>query len=153
MEPKDQNSEQFPLFNLYPMPSGVSSSLNSVGFNTNEEQADNSLEVSVNKLIKSQLDEIVTSDLSKLNHHEIPLARVKKIMKADEDVKMINAETPAIFGKACELFIIELTHRAWVHTEESKRRTLQRSDIIMCIFKTDIFDFMQEIITQEKKNY
>jgi nuclear transcription factor Y gamma len=38
---------------------------------------------------------------------------------------MISAEAPILFAKACEMFIIELTIRAWVHTEESKRRTLQ----------------------------
>ena len=38
---------------------------------------------------------------------------------------MISAEAPVLFSKACEIFIIELTHRAWFHTEESKRRTLQ----------------------------
>jgi len=68
----------------------------------------------------------------------LPLARVKKIMKSDEDVrvshyyffnllkkpKMISAEAPVLFAKACELFIIELTHRAWQYTEEGKRRTL-----------------------------
>ena len=57
-------------------------------------------------------------------------------MKSDEDVrvlsrnkisffKMISAEAPVVFAKACELFIVELTHRAWLHTEEGKRRTLQ----------------------------
>jgi len=38
---------------------------------------------------------------------------------------MISAEAPVIFAKACEMFILELTMRAWTHTEENKRRTLQ----------------------------
>ena len=46
-------------------------------------------------------------------------------MKSDEDVKMISAETPILFAKACEMFIIELTYRSWVYTEQAKRRTLQ----------------------------
>jgi nuclear transcription factor Y, gamma len=37
---------------------------------------------------------------------------------------MISAESPVIFAKACEIFIVELTYRAWMHTEEAKRRTL-----------------------------
>ncbi len=56
---------------------------------------------------------------------ELPLARIKKIMKLDDDVKMISAEVPILFAKAAEIFIHELTLRAWLHTEESKRRTLQ----------------------------
>ena len=55
----------------------------------------------------------------------MPLARIKKIMKLDEEVKMISAEAPIIFAKAAEIFIQEVTIRAWMHTEENKRRTLQ----------------------------
>lgn len=40
---------------------------------------------------------------------------------------MIGSEAPVIVAKACEIFIRELTLRAWEHTEESKRRTLQVS--------------------------
>lgn len=42
---------------------------------------------------------------------------------------MIGSEAPVIVAKACEIFIRELTLRAWEHTEESKRRTLQVSSI------------------------
>jgi len=42
---------------------------------------------------------------------------------------MISAEAPVLFAKACEMFILELTHRAWAQTEEEKRRTLELSDI------------------------
>lgn len=46
-------------------------------------------------------------------------------MKLDDDVKMISAEAPLLFAKAAEIFIHELTLRAWIHTEDNKRRTLQ----------------------------
>jgi hypothetical protein len=62
---------------------------------------------------------------------------------------MISAETPALFAKACELFIMELTLRAWEHTEESKRKTLQRSDISAAISKTDTYDFLIDIVPRE----
>jgi len=81
---------------------------------------------------------------------ELPLARIKKIMKLDEDVKMISAEAPAVFAKAAELFISELTLRAWVHAEENKRRTLQRNDIAMAISKYDQFDFLIDIVPREE---
>ena len=75
--------------------------------------------------------------------------RIKKIMKLDEDVKMISAEAPVLFGKACEMFIHELTMRAWVHTEDNKRRTLQRNDIAMAITKYDQFDFLIDIVPRD----
>mmetsp|Transcript_19841 Transcript_19841/g.34142 ORF Transcript_19841/g.34142 Transcript_19841/m.34142 type:complete len:187 (-) Transcript_19841:890-1450(-) len=73
----------------------------------------------------------------------------KKIMKSDEDVRMISAEAPVLFSKACEMFILELTLRSWIHTEENKRRTLQRNDIAAAISKTDIFDFLIDIVPRE----
>jgi nuclear transcription factor Y, gamma len=70
-------------------------------------------------------------------------------MKADEDVKMISAEAPILFAKGCDIFITELTMRAWIHAEESKRRTLQRSDIAQAISKSDMFDFLIDIVPRE----
>ncbi|KAE8899876.1 hypothetical protein PF007_g4485 [Phytophthora fragariae] len=81
--------------------------------------------------------------------HQLPLARIKKIMKTDEDVRMISAEAPVLFAKACEMFILELSLRAWIHTEENKRRTLQRNDIAMAITKTDVFDFLIDIVPRD----
>ncbi|CAM8911611.1 unnamed protein product [Rhodiola kirilowii] len=82
-------------------------------------------------------------------NHSLPLARIKKIMKADEDVRMISAEAPVIFARACEMFIFELTLRSWNHTEENKRRTLQKNDIAAAIGRTDIFDFLVDIVPRE----
>lgn len=39
--------------------------------------------------------------------------------------QMISAEVPILFSKAASIFIRELTLRAWIQTEEAKRRTLQ----------------------------
>lgn len=80
----------------------------------------------------------------------LPLARIKKIMKLDEDVKMISAEAPLLFAKAAEIFIHELTLRSWLHTEDNKRRTLQRNDIAMAIAKYDQFDFLIDIVPREE---
>ncbi|KAF3503194.1 hypothetical protein F2Q69_00040103 [Brassica cretica] len=84
-------------------------------------------------------------------NHQLPLARIKKIMKADEDVRMISAEAPILFAKACEIFILELTIRSWLHAEENKRRTLQENDIAAAITRTDIFDFLVDIVPREEE--
>ncbi|KAG0199470.1 hypothetical protein BGX28_007268 [Mortierella sp. GBA30] len=82
--------------------------------------------------------------------HHLPLARIKKVMKTDDDAKMISADAPMIFDKGCDMFITELTLRAWIHAEENKRRTLQRSDIAAAIAKTDTFDFLIDIVPREE---
>lgn len=84
--------------------------------------------------------------------------------------QMISAEAPVLFAKACEMFIHELTLRAWIHTDENKRRTLQvrlsrglsfshsffpflidspslqRNDIATAIARNDTFDFLIDIV-------
>jgi histone H3/H4 len=79
-------------------------------------------------------------------HNDLPLARIKRIMKSDEDVRMISAEAPVLFAKACELFILELTVRSWSFSQHHKRRTLQKEDIKEAIQRTDIFDFLVDVI-------
>ena len=46
------------------------------------------------------------------------------------------------------MFILELTARSWNHSEENKRRTLQRNDISAAVRRTDIFDFLVSLVPQ-----
>ena len=73
-------------------------------------------------------------------------------MKADPEVKMISAEAPILFAKGCDAFNTELTMRAWIHAEENKRRTLQRSDIASVLAKSDMFDFLIDITSHEESH-
>merc|ERR1719183_2459779 len=97
-----------------------------------------------------KIQEMNPDDVTTFRHHALPLARIKKIMKTDEDVKMISAEAPVLFAKACELFIRDLTKRSWLHAEENKRRTLQRNDIAAAIGKADEFDCLIDIVPREE---
>ncbi|KAI1847777.1 hypothetical protein JX265_009205 [Neoarthrinium moseri] len=93
------------------------------------------------------------SDSHDYKLHQLPLARIKKVMKADPEVKMISAEAPILFAKGCDIFITELTMRAWIHAEENKRRTLQRSDIASALAKSDMFDFLIDIVPREEASH
>eukprot|EP00475_Leptophrys_vorax_P018904 TRINITY_DN2581_c0_g1_i1.p1 TRINITY_DN2581_c0_g1~~TRINITY_DN2581_c0_g1_i1.p1 ORF type:complete len:180 (+),score=43.45 TRINITY_DN2581_c0_g1_i1:51-590(+) len=83
-------------------------------------------------------------------HHELPLARIKKIMKNDEDVSMISGEALSLFAKACELFILDLTMRSWANAEENKRKTLQRSNVAAAVTQCEMFDFLIDIIPRDE---
>ncbi|KAK8942229.1 Nuclear transcription factor Y subunit C-1 [Platanthera guangdongensis] len=96
----------------------------------------------------NQIHEI--EQASDFKNYSLPLARIKKIMKADEEVRMISAEVPVLFSKASELFIMELTLRSWMHAEENKRKTLQKNDILAAITRTDIFDFLVDIVPRDE---
>jgi nuclear transcription factor Y gamma len=86
------------------------------------------------------------ADPAEFKAQQLPLARIKKIMKSDEDVRMISAEAPVLFAKACELFVLELTLRAWAAAEEARRRTLQRSDVAAAVHRTEVFDFLVDVV-------
>ena len=109
-----------------------------------------SLSSSLSKFWSSQMEEMMNLPIGDeqdfKNHNDLPLARIKRIMKSDEDVRMISAEAPVLFAKACEMFILELTLRSWAYSESNKRRTLQKEDIQMAIQRTDIFDFLVDVI-------
>ncbi|CAD5207565.1 unnamed protein product [Bursaphelenchus okinawaensis] len=79
---------------------------------------------------------------------ELPLARIKKIMKIDEQVKslMISGEGPIMVAKACEFFIEELTLRAWIHAEQTRRKTLNKSDISNATTQSEMFDFLVDLV-------
>mmetsp|Transcript_18900 Transcript_18900/g.27889 ORF Transcript_18900/g.27889 Transcript_18900/m.27889 type:complete len:317 (+) Transcript_18900:56-1006(+) len=89
--------------------------------------------------------------------HELPLARIKKIMRLEDDLRdegigrfMISGDAPIVLSKAAELFISELTLRAGGQTEENKRRTLQRHDICTAVGKVDTYDFLIDIIPRDE---
>ncbi|KAK7332297.1 hypothetical protein VNO80_29047 [Phaseolus coccineus] len=106
-----------------------------------------SLEQKLEKFWAEKWQEVKETSDSK--NHCLPLARIKRIMKADGEVRMVSAEAPVVFAKACEMFIMELTMRAWNNTEENRRRTLSKSDIASAMSKSDMYDFLVDIVPRE----
>ncbi|PKU74817.1 nuclear transcription factor Y subunit C-2-like [Dendrobium catenatum] len=76
----------------------------------------------------------------------LSLTTIKKIMETDEDVQMIDDEALVVFACAYEMFILELTHRAWTHAEKNKHQTLQKNDIVAAIRQTDRLEFLEDIV-------
>ncbi|KAK4771589.1 hypothetical protein SAY87_032121 [Trapa incisa] len=91
--------------------------------------------------------------ITDFKHHNLPLARIKKIMKADDEVNMISAEAPILFARACEMFIMELTLRSWNHTEENKRKVLQKNDVVAAVNETETFDFLVDTVPREEPRH
>ena len=86
---------------------------------------------------------------------DLPLSRVKRVMKADGDVRMVSAEAPVVFARACAMFILDLTLRSWFEATCKDRRTIQREDVHDAILKADVYDFLVDIVNgvleQEKE--
>ncbi|KAK4706454.1 hypothetical protein R3W88_033990 [Solanum pinnatisectum] len=68
------------------------------------------------------------------NNLLLPPTRIKKIMKKDEDVRMVAAEAPILLAKACELFIQDLTLRC------------REDDLTDVIMQSDNFDFLLDVV-------
>ena len=54
---------------------------------------------------------------------------VKQIIKRSENVGNVSVEAAGILSKACELFIMDLSHRSWIFTEERSAKKLTPGDI------------------------
>ena len=79
---------------------------------------------------------------------KLPLARIKRLMKVEEDVKVIAQEVTVLFAFVTEKFIEEMTLRAWLFTMEGKRKILQGSDIFKAVKTSKSFDFLHQIIME-----
>lgn len=83
----------------------------------------------------------------------LPLSRIKKVMKLEDDIReetcMISGEAPVVFAKACEIFILELSKRAWIISEEGKRRTLLKSDLAKAAASSELYDFLLDVVPRE----
>jgi nuclear transcription factor Y, gamma len=74
--------------------------------------------------VKEEIETLSHDNLEAFKEVKLPVARIKKIMKSDQDVRMISIEAPILFSKACELFIMELTHKAWFYAKREERKTI-----------------------------
>jgi len=76
------------------------------------------------------------------NGLNFPIARIKKIMKADPDVNIISSDALFYVTKATEQFVGLLAGAAYQHTAQSARKTVQGRDVQACIERTDCLAFL-----------
>ena len=77
--------------------------------------------------------------------NDLPLARIKRIMKSDEDVRMISAEAPVVLARACELFVLELTLRA-AKGQENEKVITRGADVVAAIKNAATMDFLRGVV-------
>ncbi|CAJ1843015.1 unnamed protein product [Sphenostylis stenocarpa] len=101
---------------------------------------------------EKQLLDIQVAEAFK-SQHKLPLARIRRIMKTEGDVQMVSAETPMLMSKACEIFIQELTFRAWMRAEESNKSTVQPCDVAKVIMQNDAMHFLTGIVPYNLQHF
>ncbi|KAH6822243.1 hypothetical protein C2S53_009663 [Perilla frutescens var. hirtella] len=136
------------LHNFMPMPS---SSVH-VGHDQNEEERRacymNKLKANMESFWRERLSEIYVR-----TPNSLPLTRIRKVIKSDGKVEMISADTPVLFAKACEIFVMELTLHASMHTQENKRQMMQRSDIADAIRNEHLLSFLNHVVPMEPHHH
>lgn len=115
-------------------------------------------------------DDDVKDEVDQFKHQSLPLARIKKVMRLDEDVGMIANEVTILLEKACQssslslsfssfssvvaetdsnyvvVFIQEITCRAHTVALASKRRTIAKTDVATAVQSSSTFDFLIDIV-------
>jgi len=80
----------------------------------------------------------------------LPLARVKRIVKTDPDIKLISGDAAFLITRATELFIQLLAKEAHNETVKNKRKILQYNDLSHIVNNRDEMEFLRDIIPEKK---
>ncbi|EDQ89128.1 uncharacterized protein MONBRDRAFT_25749 [Monosiga brevicollis MX1] len=75
----------------------------------------------------------------------LPLARIKRICKADPDVTNISAEATHLLAFATQLFIDYTTQLAANRTLRVQRKTLALQDLFACFDQNECYEFLEDI--------
>lgn len=79
---------------------------------------------------------------------KFPVARIKRIMQADEDVGKVAQVTPIAVSKALELFMISLVTKAAKEAKERNSKRVTASHLKQAVVKDEVLDFLADIIAK-----
>jgi len=77
---------------------------------------------------------------------KFPVARIKRIMQADEEVGKVAQVTPVAVNKALELFMIGLVTGAAERAREKGGKRVTAQHLKMVVEADEQFDFLGEIV-------
>ncbi|KAL5335466.1 histone-fold-containing protein [Aspergillus crustosus] len=79
---------------------------------------------------------------------KFPVARIKRIMQADEDVGKVAQVTPIAVSKALELFMISLVTKAAKEAKDRNSKRVTASHLKQAVTKDEVLDFLADIIAK-----
>ncbi|CAG8126764.1 unnamed protein product [Penicillium olsonii] len=79
---------------------------------------------------------------------KFPVARIKRIMQADEDVGKVAQVTPIAVSKALELFMISLVTKAAQEAKDRNSKRVTASHLKHAVAKDEVLDFLADIIAK-----
>jgi Dr1-associated corepressor len=79
-------------------------------------------------------------------HTKFPVARIKRIMQADEDVGKVAQVTPTAVSKALELFMISLVTKSAAKAREKGSKKVTAGHLKGVVVGDESFDFLLDIV-------
>ncbi|KAA8644002.1 hypothetical protein EYZ11_006584 [Aspergillus tanneri] len=79
---------------------------------------------------------------------KFPVARIKRIMQADEDVGKVAQVTPIAVSKALELFMISLVTKAAKEAKDRNSKRVTATHLKQAVAKDEVLDFLADIIAK-----
>jgi len=76
-------------------------------------------------------------------HVQLPLNRVRMMIKSDPDVSIVGQEALMVIAKATEMFIAYVARESYTQTLQGKRKTIQKRDFDACISPRDELAFLE----------
>ncbi|KAI5293575.1 hypothetical protein KEM52_005416, partial [Ascosphaera acerosa] len=77
---------------------------------------------------------------------KFPVARIKRIMQADEDVGKVAQATPVAVSKALELFMMTLVTKAAAEAAQRNSKRVTAGHLKAAVQRDEVFDFLADII-------
>jgi len=87
-----------------------------------------------------------TLDTAKHKHVQLPLTRVRMMIKSDPDVSIVGQDALMVITKATEMFIAYVARECYTQTLQAKRKTIQKRDFDACIQPRDELAFLEGTI-------
>ena len=73
---------------------------------------------------------------------QFPLGTVKRIIKMDPDINMVNKDSIFLISKALQMFVQSLSIEAYSYTSGAKKKTVTKQDVEKAIDAVDALAFL-----------
>ncbi|KAF9968718.1 hypothetical protein BGZ70_009640 [Mortierella alpina] len=77
---------------------------------------------------------------------QLPVARIKRIIKEDKDVQMVSNDAVFIISLATEMFLESFTSKAFNLAKLEKRKTVSYKDLATAVSQHDSLEFLQDVV-------
>ncbi|CAA9994364.1 unnamed protein product [Nesidiocoris tenuis] len=111
-----------------------------------EEIGDASEEVVDSNATEESTNSVQKSRTAKSRICELPLSKIKGIMKMDPEVGMVGSEAVFAVAKATELFLHALSKQSVHYTLAQKKKTIQRTHVDSAVQNSNCLYFLEDAL-------